>query len=106
MAVVYVRSREHVCHNCDGTDRKEFHNGVCPECDNALIVAERDKYVICKCGYHILVSDPFHVECPGPGCKRHYNCGGQQLRPPDQWGEETGECLSDIIGPRSNRCDL
>lgn len=31
-------------------------------------------------------------------CGRDLNQGGQELGPREQWGEETGESLSDILG--------
>lgn len=42
------------------------------------------------------------LECPGftntcPICGADYNWAGQRLAPRSQWGEETGESLSDIL---------
>ncbi len=38
-----------------------------------------------------------HFTCTCPGCGADYNWGGQRLAPRSQWGEETGESLSDIL---------
>lgn len=36
--------------------------------------------------------------CPKcEGCDRDYNSAGQELAPREQWGEDTGESLSDIL---------
>ena len=32
-------------------------------------------------------------------CQSDYNMQGNKLAPRSQWGEETGESLSDILGP-------
>ena len=33
-------------------------------------------------------------------CGRYYNLSGQPLSDPSNWGEETGETATDILGPR------
>jgi hypothetical protein len=48
----------------------------------------------CACGTQI--------ECPNftnicPNCGTYYNWAGQELNPPEMWGEETGEQPSDIL---------
>jgi hypothetical protein len=49
------------------------------------------------CGTEVaLEGDP----CTCPKCNTDYNSAGQQLAPRSQWGEETGESLADILGPR------
>ncbi len=40
------------------------------------------------------------VECPY--CGTEQNASGQSLAPRSQWGEETGESLSDIYNPDPN----
>ncbi|RJO63153.1 MAG: hypothetical protein C4542_00475 [Dehalococcoidia bacterium] len=52
--------------------------------------------VVCDCGKT--------VECTGftntcDRCGRDYNWNGTLLAPRNQWGEETGECEADILGP-------
>jgi len=47
----------------------------------------------CDCGREVVL-DSFTCPCD---CGRDYNSAGQLLAPRDQWGEETGESLSDIL---------
>lgn len=47
----------------------------------------------CECGQEVRCSG-FTNTCD---CGRDYNWAGQLLAPRSQWGEETGECLSDIL---------
>ena len=47
----------------------------------------------CYCGREVFL-DSFTCPCD---CGRDYNMSGQLLAPRSQWGEETGECLSDIL---------
>ncbi len=47
----------------------------------------------CGCGQEVYCSG-FTNTCD---CGRDYNHAGQQLAPRSQWGEETGESLSDIL---------
>jgi hypothetical protein len=47
----------------------------------------------CVCGKHITL-DGFTNACE---CGRDYNSSGTLLAPRSQWGEETGEHLSDIL---------
>lgn len=47
----------------------------------------------CDCGEEIPL-DGFTNTCD---CGRDYNSAGQLLAPRSQWGEETGEYLSDIL---------
>ena len=49
-----------------------------------------------KCGRHVTLHDAFVNTCT---CGAEYNWVGQHLAPRSQWGYETGEQLSDIIGP-------
>jgi len=49
--------------------------------------------VECDCGKEVLC-DRFTNTCD---CGRDYNGFGQKLAPRSQWGEETGESLSDIL---------
>ena len=39
----------------------------------------------------------FTTTCPH--CGADYNWNAQRLAPREQWGEETGESLADILGP-------
>ena len=45
----------------------------------------------CRCGAHVELEGDSECE----SCGRWYNSGGQTLRPPSQWGEETGEYFDD-----------
>jgi hypothetical protein len=47
----------------------------------------------CDCGEELECPD-FTNTCE---CGADYNSGGQRLAPREQWGEETGESLSDIL---------
>lgn len=48
----------------------------------------------CYCG-GLVTLEGFTNTCDS--CERDYNSGGQLLAPRSQWGEETGESLSDIL---------
>ena len=47
----------------------------------------------CQCGAEVEL-EHFTNTCD---CGRDYNMSGQELAPREQWGEETGESLSDIL---------
>jgi hypothetical protein len=47
----------------------------------------------CDCGEELELFG-FTTTCE---CGADYNSGGQRLGPREQWGEETGESLSDIL---------
>ncbi|AWP23470.1 hypothetical protein C4901_09110 [Acidiferrobacter sp. SPIII_3] len=47
----------------------------------------------CTCG-RLVVLEGFTNTCD---CGRDYDSSGQELAPREQWGEETGESLSDIL---------
>ena len=51
---------------------------------------------LCDCGEEVYL-DGFTNTCYE--CGADYNMSGQRLAPREQWGEETGESLADIIGP-------
>ena len=69
------------------------------------IIQERDWYVsgnvrayqerigLCSCGKQVVL-EHFTNTCE---CGADYNTAGQLLAPREQWGEETGESLSDIM---------
>lgn len=48
---------------------------------------------LCECGEELLLYG-FTNTCL---CGRDYNMEGQLLAPRSQWGEETGESISDIL---------
>lgn len=51
----------------------------------------------CDCGREIeLILRNYCTTCD---CGRDYNASGQLLAPREQWGEETGENWTDLIGP-------
>ena len=45
------------------------------------------------CGEEVVLQG---FTCPC-SCGADYNSSGQRLAPREQWGEETGECLADIL---------
>lgn len=47
----------------------------------------------CACGREVVLAG-FTNACE---CGRDYNSAGQELAPREQWGEETGESLADIL---------
>lgn len=49
---------------------------------------------LCECGEEVYL-DGFTNTCSG--CGRDYNSAGQELAPREQWGEDTGESLADIL---------
>lgn len=51
------------------------------------------KIITCRCG-RSLACPAFTNTCT---CGRDYNSAGQLLAPRVQWGEETGERVSDIL---------
>jgi hypothetical protein len=51
---------------------------------------------LCDCGEEVVLAS-FTSTC---ACGADYNTSGQQLAPREQWGEETGETLSDILSIR------
>lgn len=66
--------------------------------DPAVIACE-------QCGTHVELNlGDYCSTCDK--CGADYNLSGQRLAPRSQWGEETGETLADILGPRDpNRDD-
>jgi hypothetical protein len=48
----------------------------------------------CDCGQHVELTG-FTNTCTR--CQADYNGSGQRLAPREQWGEETGEHLADIL---------
>lgn len=49
---------------------------------------------LCDCGTEVVL-DGFTNTCEN--CQADYNSAGQRLAPREQWGEETGESLADIM---------
>jgi len=49
-----------------------------------------------QCGRRVTLHGSFDCICE---CGAEYTLFGQRLAPRSQWGYETGESLSDIIGP-------
>lgn len=49
--------------------------------------------IACSCGQEVLCMN-FTNTCD---CGADYNMSGQQLAPREQWGEETGESVGDIL---------
>jgi hypothetical protein len=48
----------------------------------------------CDCGSEVILSG-FTNTCAD--CETDYNMSGQRLAPREQWGEETGEAIGDIL---------
>jgi len=46
--------------------------------------------VTCRCGAKTVITSDLGDPCSG-GCGQWFNFGGQPIRPPEEWGEETGE---------------
>lgn len=72
-------------------------NGVFKVKDNGLKTFTSTRRISaigrCTCGEEVSLSG-FTNTCE---CGRDYNLSGQKLAPRSQWGEETGESLSDIL---------
>ena len=80
---------------CVDCGRNETHNSYGDDCSKChgfcKIIASYGK---CICGAKVEFSR-FTNTCDK--CDRDYNSSGQELAPRSQWGEETGESLSDIL---------
>jgi len=62
--------------------------------EDGNIVSYRQPMVIrCGCGARLELDSSWANEC---ACGLEYNGSGQQLAPREQWGEETGETISDF----------
>jgi hypothetical protein len=53
----------------------------------------QERIGLCRCGKEVYLSN-FTNTCE---CGIDYNSAGQELAPREQWGEDTGESLSDIL---------
>lgn len=72
---------------------KEFGtDSGCQKCNGFMKIIAR--FGKCVCGSKIEFS---HFTNTCDNCNRDYNSSGQELAPREQWGEETGESLSDIL---------
>jgi len=77
-------------------------------CGNCGLSLERSSsgFARCeKCGERTQECCGEICDCSGftntcPSCGADYNWAGQRLAPREQWGEETGESLSDILSIR------
>ncbi len=72
-------------------DIKHVPYQVRSQIDGTLIDTTRVE-VTC-CGESFLILNPMGDHCEI--CGQWYNFGGQLLRPPREWGEETGERFGD-----------
>lgn len=79
------------CTACDNTHEGSYVDIDCPICGDSCRTIQR--YGLCSCGEEIEFSR-FTNTC---SCGADYNSSGQLLAPRSQWGEETGEDLSDIL---------
>lgn len=70
--------------------------------ESTLSVSEDGRHVrtprIGRCCGQEIVLDSFTNTCDV--CGADYNSAGQHLAPRENWGEETGEILSDILSIR------
>lgn len=73
----------------ENKDNRFFSPDVCEQINRWVEPAVGE----CPCGCSVSL-DGFTNTCE---CGRDFNMSGQELAPRDQWGEETGESLSDIL---------
>ena len=67
-------------------------NGLHPELKKSLDEKTEHIFVpaegICSCGTKIILQNQYMGACECPKCGQWYNLFGQELLPPDQWGED------------------
>jgi hypothetical protein len=94
-----------MCNKCGCGNTKDMTEMPCPhpDCDgyrHVQAITYRIRipgYILveCDCGEEV-VCQGFTSTCE---CGADYNGSGQRLAPREQWGEETGETYTDIVGP-------
>lgn len=84
-----------ICFDCNSYKELTNPNDSCVKCGGLYKISGR--YGICDCGEEIEFS---HFTNSCPNCGRDYNSSGHLLADRSQWGEETGESLSDILNIR------
>ena len=67
---------------------------LAPRVERVVTRWDEPRVGLCACGCEVEL-DRFTNTCAR--CERDYNSAGQELAPRDQWGEETGEYLGDIL---------
>lgn len=74
-----------------GEEARTLHE---PRIDRVVSRWVEPRVGLCECGCEVEL-DRFTNVCER--CHRDYNSAGQELAPREQWGEETGEYLGDIL---------
>lgn len=74
-----------------GEEAPQLHAPRIDRCVNSWV---EPRVGLCACGCEVEL-DRFTNTCER--CGREYNSAGQELAPREQWGEETGEYLGDIL---------
>jgi hypothetical protein len=80
------------CDDCNHSAEKGSPDPECPKCGGFMRIISR--HGKCKCGATVEFG---HFTNTCDKCDRDYNSSGQELAHRSQWGEETGESLSDIL---------
>jgi hypothetical protein len=80
---------------CTDCGKQKEHNGY-PDagCSCGGFLKIIDRWGTCSCGEDVHFN---HFTNTCDNCETDYNSSGQELAPRSQWGEETGESLSDIF---------
>jgi len=79
------------CHTCSFEGFVDEPFSTCPKCDSASIV----RCVVVECCGEDLFCPGFTNTCKK--CETDYNWAGQTLAPRNQWGDETGETIEEIL---------
>lgn len=84
-----------VCMDCNEyIETDNVNNAECPKCGPKAWFKTVGRVGKCVCGEEVEFSR-FTNTCDN--CGRDYNGSGEELACRSQWGEETGENLSDIM---------
>lgn len=110
MSKIYKEPGWIVCMDCNETHRESTNRYELIEyMANAKLKSE-DGIARCRCGGFLIYENPIsYIKCDCGltvylhgftntcECGADYNLSGQRLASRSQWGEETGESLSDIL---------
>lgn len=87
-----MAGKENLMYAIQAAERGEYYDeGVV---DHSREVAEPAVIKCNGCQRHLTLDSLWENECE---CGCLYNGSGQQLRPREEWGEETGETYADIV---------